>query len=424
MKRKWKIRFFVTFSLACLIVVFSGCGGAGTAQTHSYESVVTEPTCTEGGYTTYTCSDCGDSYTDDYTEALGHSYESVKTESTCTEGGYTTYTCSRCGDSYVADKTAAAGHSYGDDNVCTVCGDIYVEGSEGLAYTLNSSEDSYSVSGIGTATDTEIVVASDYDGLPVTAVASNAFDSCGDITAVILHDGITGIGSYAFNKCTSLESVTIGSGLTEVGEDAFYGCSALAAVYIEDLAAWCEISFADKHANPVYNAGILYLNGESVTGLEIPDSITGIGSYAFAGCTSLESVTIGSNVTEVGGSAFLDCENLTAVYTEDLAAWCGISFADALANPLFEAGSLYLNGESVTELEVPDGVTEIESYAFSGWLLSSVTIGSGVTKIGEGAFFFCTSLESITIPDSVTDMGGGIRSCTAPTLRVSQSGAA
>ena len=109
------------------------------ANGHSYEAVVTAPTCTEAGFTTYTCSVCGDSYVADETEALGHSYEAVVTAPTCTEAGFTTYTCSVCGDSYVADEVAALGHSYEavvtaptcteagfTTYTCSVCGDSYV----------------------------------------------------------------------------------------------------------------------------------------------------------------------------------------------------------------------------------------------------------------------------------------------------------
>ena len=81
------------------------------ATGHSYNKVVTEPTCTEKGYTTYTCSVCGDTYVADYVDALGHKYNAVVTKPTCTEKGYTTYTCSVCGDSYVADYVDALGHT-------------------------------------------------------------------------------------------------------------------------------------------------------------------------------------------------------------------------------------------------------------------------------------------------------------------------
>ena len=87
---------------------------------HAYEAVVTEPTCTEDGYTTYTCA-CGDTYTADPVDALGHSYEAVVTAPTCTEAGYTTYTCA-CGDTYTADPVDALGHNY-EGGVCTVCGE-------------------------------------------------------------------------------------------------------------------------------------------------------------------------------------------------------------------------------------------------------------------------------------------------------------
>ena len=80
---------------------------------HSYEAVVTPPTCTTAGYTTYTCKyeHCQDSYSVDGDPALGHKYDAKVTTPNCTEGGYTTYTCSNCGDSYVADQVAALGHT-------------------------------------------------------------------------------------------------------------------------------------------------------------------------------------------------------------------------------------------------------------------------------------------------------------------------
>jgi len=77
-----------------------------------YVGVVTDPTCYEDGYTTYTCDNCGDSYVADETEATGCDYEAVVTAPTCTEDGYTTYTCTICGCTKVADETDALGHDY------------------------------------------------------------------------------------------------------------------------------------------------------------------------------------------------------------------------------------------------------------------------------------------------------------------------
>ena len=99
------------------------CGAEnGTALGHSYNEVVTDPTCTTDGYTTYTCETCGDSYVDDTVSAHGHSYAGVVTEPTCTTDGYTTYTCETCGDSYVGDTVTASGHSFAD-GACGVCGE-------------------------------------------------------------------------------------------------------------------------------------------------------------------------------------------------------------------------------------------------------------------------------------------------------------
>ncbi|MBQ3258343.1 MAG: hypothetical protein IJA67_13190, partial [Oscillospiraceae bacterium] len=84
---------------------------ANTATGHSYESAVTEPTYTEQGYTTYTCTVCGDSYKDNYVDVKKHSYVGVVTEPTCTAQGFTTYTCSECGDSYVDDYTDMIDHT-------------------------------------------------------------------------------------------------------------------------------------------------------------------------------------------------------------------------------------------------------------------------------------------------------------------------
>ena len=78
---------------------------------HSYDAVVTEPDCLNGGYTTYTCSGCGKTYTGDVTEALGHSESAVVTSPDCLNGGYTTYTCTACGETRTADETAALGHT-------------------------------------------------------------------------------------------------------------------------------------------------------------------------------------------------------------------------------------------------------------------------------------------------------------------------
>ena len=114
------------------VTVSTSAGAAAAAffvehedELHTFDSVITDPTCTEDGYTTHTCVNCGYTYVNAETSMLGHEYEAVVTDPTCTEPGYTTHTCIRCGDSYVSDETAALDHSYEDvvtDPTCTESG--------------------------------------------------------------------------------------------------------------------------------------------------------------------------------------------------------------------------------------------------------------------------------------------------------------
>ena len=95
--------------------------GYSVCTEHEYSAVVTAPTCIEQGFTTYTCTICGESYVGDEVEATGHSYEATVADPTCTKKGFTTYTCSVCGDSYADDYVDALGHKF-EDEICTVCG--------------------------------------------------------------------------------------------------------------------------------------------------------------------------------------------------------------------------------------------------------------------------------------------------------------
>lgn len=96
------------------------CGAVITrALKHSFEAVVTDATCTEMGFTTYTCSECGISYKSDYTNPLGHNHVPTVTEPTCLEAGFTTYDCTRCGDSYISDHTDLLGHKWNEGRKVT-----------------------------------------------------------------------------------------------------------------------------------------------------------------------------------------------------------------------------------------------------------------------------------------------------------------
>ena len=236
----------------------------------------------------------------------------------------------------------------------------------------------------------------------VESISDYAFAFCKNLAKVTIPDSVTSIGDSAFYDCENLAKVTIPDSVTGIGDSAFSGCTSLMRVDITDLAAWCKMSLGDNNNPPFSCEYDLYLNGELVENLVIPDGVASIGRNAFYLCTGLTSITIPDSVTSIGDSAFYGCENLERVDITDLAAWCKINYDDRYvrSNPLYYAHNLYLDGELVENLVIPDGVTCIGKYAFIDcYSIRSVTIPDSVTSIGRGAFYTCKNLNRVDITD-------------------------
>ncbi len=259
----------------------------------------------------------------------------------------------------------------------------------------------------------------------VTIINRNAFKDCTDIQDLDLGDGVSSLPYTAFSGCTGLKNLTIGKNLAEVG-DAFVDCTALERVEVTDLAAWCNIDFYDYTSNPLNIAHNLYYDGAPVTNLVIPQGVETIKKYVFAGCESIESlslcdvntvgesafrnctglekVTFPASVSEVKSSAFDGCTALAGVYTDDLAAWCNIDYTYDGDNPLNLAHTLYYDGAPVTNLVIPQNVDEIKNYAFQG-CESIESVKTGATTIGERAFSKCTGINTLTLDVGVEVIG-------------------
>ena len=148
----------------------------------------------------------------------------------------------------------------------------------------------------------------------------------------------------------------------------------------------------------------------------IPEGTVHIDSDFFAGVDSLTSVEIPNSVTSIGAYAFSNCTNLASVHISDIAAWCKITFDGGMSNPLSYAHHLYKDGNEITNLEIPEGVTVINECAFYGCeSLTSVTIPEGVTSIGGFAFSHCSALTTVTLPNGVKKMPNAFFKCTGIT---------
>jgi len=236
----------------------------------------------------------------------------------------------------------------------------------------------------------------------VISIGSDAFVGCTSLTSVTIPDSVTSIGSGAFRSCTSLTSVKIPNSVTSIGNYTFSGCTSLTSITISDS---------------VKSIGWNAFSGcTSLTSVTIPNSVTSIDNNAFRGCTNLTIVTIPNSVTSIGGYAFSKCTNLTSIDVEkdnsNYSSQDGVLFNKDKTRLI-----QYPIGNKRTTYNIPNNVTSIELYAFSGCTnLTSITISDSITNIGNSAFRGCTSLVSVTIPDSVTSIDvGAFEDCTSLT---------
>ena len=415
---------------------------------HSYNTVVTAPTCIEDGYTTHTCTRCGDSYTDSKVSAKGHTpgsaancttaqtcitcgtiisgklnhnYTNQVTAPTCTASGYTAHTCIHCGDTYKDNEIPSKGHTpvvlpgvyptpetegLTEGSVCQECGDILIPqepipkqdiitgsvnaGGVTIFFTINFVTGDMTIQGDG------------------TGEMGNFTGICNDrefiwykyekyIKRIIVEKSVTSVGDYAFFGLSTLKEVVLPDGVTYIGFAAFSGCSSLVSITIPstvtriDEAAFCNCSSLtsiELPQNVLILSSSMFYGCNNLKNIMLPSDLTEIGGYVFYKCTSLESIKIPQNVKTIGDSAFMECSNLkTVVLKEGL---------ESIGRDAF--GKCY----SLKSINIPNGVIRIDAWAFSFcYGLTSIDIPETVTYIGDNAFSDCGNLTSITIPAGV-----------------------
>ncbi|MBR7032103.1 MAG: S-layer homology domain-containing protein, partial [Clostridia bacterium] len=230
------------------------------------------------------------SYTISFNPEHNYSDWTPVSESTCTESGLESRICPNCGGIETRETEPPLGHDY-KDGICVRCGHENTRDFEFNVFDGEARINRY----IGD--EGNVVVPETLGGYPVTEIGSHAFS----VINYVYH------GDYYYADNTTLESITLPASLRSISEGAFYGCINLDRVNITDVSAWCNVSFDE---NPLKIAGNLYLNGELVTDLVIPDGVASVANGAFSGCTSITSVRIPDSTVDIGYRSFADCRNL------------------------------------------------------------------------------------------------------------------
>ena len=264
----------------------------------------------------------------------------------------------------------------------------------------------------------------------VTSIGRNAFYGCSGLTKLTLPNSVKNIGDYAFMGCTGLTELTLPSSVTSIGWYAFKGCSGLTKLTLP---------------NSVKNIGeSAFFGCSGLTELTLPNSVKNIGNSAFKGCSGLSEITSLAGIPPVCGSGVFDGVNKTncelivpkgsvAAYKQAY-GWNGFSnisggaapgrCGDSITWALDDSGNLTLSGSGeiwdynendlpfrslrIKTVTIGDGITRIGDSAFQGCSgLTELTLPNSVTSIGYYAFYGCSGLTELILPNSVTSIGGG-----------------
>ena len=219
----------------------------------------------------------------------------------------------------------------------------------------------------------------------VTSIGICAFYGCTGLTSVTILDGVTSIGSSAFSGCTGLTSVEIPSSVTSIGSSAFANCDSISRVNITDMTAWMRIKFMDNRSNPTWFAKSLYLNGEEVTDVVVPEEITEIGDYVFKQVETLKTIKMHNGITSIGTCAFQGCFNLQSF---DLP-----TSLETIGNNAFQQCISLDKPIDLSKTKV-DSIADIAFYMC--YKLPAVTLPANLKYLGERSFGTDTCLVSVT----------------------------
>lgn len=250
-------------------------------------------------------------------------------------------------------------------------------------YTTSDTNE-ITITGLYNSLQADLTVPSHINNVPVTSISNSAFYGYTSLLSVSLPDTITEIGYRTFRGCTNLASVSLGSNTTIIGQEAFYGCTSLTYIDIPDKVVTIGTS--------------AFYGCTSLTSLTIPNSVTSIESSAFYNCNKVTSINFGSGLITIGTSAFASLTSLTSL---------------VLPNKLETIGSsAFSTCTALTSVEFPESLLTIGDYAFYRCQrVASLDFSEGLETIGARAFYCYSSayynyaLTELNLPNSITSIG-------------------
>ncbi len=401
------------------------------------------PTCTETGLTEGKhCSVCNKTLvTQEIVETLGHTeVVDAAVEKTCTTDGLAEGKhCTVCreitvvqeivpashdwAETYEFDKNdhwqkctvcaeinAKSSHNLGTDGYCQIC-DNPISASEGVVYFVVPGGTHAEVIDY-TGESTRVIIADEYNGVPVTVIGAEAFKSK-EITSVIIPNSITTIEASAFYWCDKLQSITIPNSVISIGKEAFYGCLEMTSVVFEENS---KLEIIDEYA---------FYFALELTQISIPDSVKIIGKSAFSGgyialgddfwpqhfsdLSKLESVYFGENsqLESIGDYAFQGCSKLSNI---------------SLPESVTTLGSFAFGGcKNIQETE--NGVTYVGKCVIDCDDTQAIfTIRPGTLVIAQSAFNRNAKLKVINLPNSIISINSFVLSTDISLASVNYNG--